>query len=514
MRATVIGRAVGYAAMGLDMRRVKQATDETVRDNARRHLAERMGKLHGLPQKIGQMLSMSTEASAATPFADLGDRSQALPIDEVVELLTTAWGRPWDTVLSHIEEVGAAASLGQVHRGTLRSGEDVAIKVAYPGIRDAVMSDLKLLGWLSAPVGDLRRGFDMSAYRKEIVRDLNEELDYRAELRNQSRYGEIATELDGWIVPAPVEVWSNDSVLVSRWEQGDTIEQAALWPKCDRAELARRVLRHFLVTVFDHGFFHADPHPGNYRFRMDPDRGPSVVLYDYGSVAELSEGDRITLLRLIADTTAQRGDPLGRLVELGFREDLLTPIEGKLPAFCRVLFEPFENPAKFDLSAWRRTERLDDILGEDRWNFRMAGPAKLILLMRAFRGVLYYLERLGEPVSWGRTLEPILERNATQLAANPPRVAARPGTGFDTLAKHLRIEVTRDGQRRVSLTFPAGSVEELPALMDEETAAKIAERGIDLNAILKKARQAAYAPAPLFTLDDATSASSFRVWLE
>lgn len=514
MRGTVIGRAVGYATMGLDMRRAKHATDATVRDNARRHLAQRMGNLHGLPQKIGQMLSMSADATAATPFADLGDRSQPLPIDEVVERLTGAWGKPWDTVLAHIDEVGAAASLGQVHRATLRAGRDVAIKVAYPGIRDAVMSDLKLLGWLSAPVGDLRRGFDMTAYREEIVRDLNEELDYRTELDNQVRFGEIATGLEGLIVPMPIAERSNEAVLVSAWESGETLEPAALWPKSDRAELARRVLRHFLVTVFDHGFFHADPHSGNYRFRIDPDHGPSVVLYDYGSMASLSEQDRVALLRLITDTAARRGDPFSGLVELGFREDLLAPIEQKLPAICRVLFEPFASPAKFDLSAWRRTERLNDILGDDRWNFRMAGPAKLILLMRAFRGVLYYLERLGETVSWERTLEPILERNAKHLAATPPRIAARPGTGFDALAKHLRIEVTRNGERRASLTFPAGSVEELSALMDEETAAKIAERGINLDAILKKVRQTAYAPAELFILDDPTSASSFRVWLE
>jgi predicted unusual protein kinase regulating ubiquinone biosynthesis (AarF/ABC1/UbiB family) len=473
-----------------------------------------MGKLRGLPQKIGQMMGMSADAAAATPFASLGDHAQALPVEVIVELLGEAWGRPWDTVLAQIDQNGAAASLGQVHRARLRGGPDVAVKVAYPEIRDAVMSDLRLLGWLSAPLGDLRRGFDMAAYRTEIVRDLNEELDYRAELHNQECFRKIAVGLEGLIVPAPNAEWSNETVLVSAWESGGTIEEAAHWSKPDRAELARRILRHFLVTVFDHGFFHADPHPGNYRFRIHPDCGPSVVLYDYGSVASLPLHDRIALLGLITDTATRRGDPYSRLVELGFREDLLTPIERKLPAICRVLFEPFENPAKFDLVAWRRTERLDDILGEDRWNFRMAGPAKLILLMRAFRGALYYLERLGEPVSWERALAPILERSAALLAANPPRIAGRTGTGFDALARHLRIEVTRYGERRVSLIFPASSVEELSSLMDEETAAKIAERRIDLDAILRKARQTAYAPTALFTLDDPSSASSFRVWLE
>lgn len=513
MRTGTIGRAAGYATLALDLRKVKRATDDTVRDNARRHLAVRMGKLHGLPQKIGQMLSMSTDADSSAPFVELGDRSEALPVEEIEAELSRAWGRSCDMALSQIEIDGSAASLGQVHRATLRGGEDVAVKVAYPGIREAVTSDLKLLGWLSAPVGDLRRGFDMDAYREEIIRDLHEELDYRTELRHQRRFHELSSKLDGLIVPAPIEAWCRENVLVSTWEEGESIEQAAHWSKGDRAELARRLLRHFLVTVFEHGFFHADPHPGNYRFRLDAIRGPSVVLYDYGSVATLERLDRIALLRLITDTTARRGRPLDHLVELGFREELLGPIESKLPAICRVLFEPFESPGKFDLSTWCRGERMDDILGEDRWNFRMAGPAKFILLMRALRGVIYYLERLGEPVSWERALAPTLEKCAIDLASAPP-TRPRRSSGFDALARHLRIEVRRGGETRVSLTFPASSVEELPTLMDEETAAKIAERGIDLLAILRSARAQGYTPSELFTLEEPTDGRRFRVWLE
>lgn len=514
MRKTVLGRATGYVGLAKDMRAVKRASDETVRDNARRHLAQRMGKLRGLPQKIGQIMSMSDDAGQADAFADLREQAEPLPLDELKPALEQQWGGSVDTVLAGIEPDGHAASLGQVHRAKLHTGEDVAIKIAYPGIDKAVMNDLKMLGWLSAPVGDLRRGFNLADYRAEIVRDLTEELEYQTEIEHQQRYAEFATTVDGLIVPKPYTQWSGHHVLVSSWEDGDDIEATSHWPQPARADLARKLVRHFLTALFDHNFVHADPHPGNYRFRLDPQHGASVVLYDYGSVVRLSERDCLLLMRLICDTTSRSGDPLSVLTSLGFDETLLSPITRKLPALCSVLFEPFANPAKFDLDGWNRSERIDDILGDDRWNFRMASPAKLILLMRAFRGVLYYLERLGESVSWERLFAPIVARHQHTMATLDIPASKSRENRFESMAKHLRIEVKRGGVTKVSLTFPATTVDDLDGLVDEELAVKIAERDIDIAKIVRETRSRGYTPGPLFELDEPDEDRHFRVWME
>ncbi|MCH7884644.1 MAG: hypothetical protein IIC01_05275 [Planctomycetes bacterium] len=514
MRKTIIGRTMSMAAMAKDLRTVRLADDEAVRDNARRHLAQRMGKLRGLPQKLGQILSMSDEEASAHPFSELTDAAKPLPFETVRSILESTWGGPIDMVVSDIDPHGRAASLGQVHKAVLHSGEQVAVKVAYPGIRQAVMNDLKMLGWLSGPVGDLRRGFDMSAYRGEIMRNLNEELDYTKELSHQKRYAELALQYGTVVVPKVFETWSSNGVLVSAWEDGVTLEEVVRWPAPDRRELAWRLLQHFLTMVFDHGFVHGDPHPGNYRFRIDPSRGPTIVLYDYGSVATLSPHDRMVLLKLIADTAANRGDPMGLLVELGFDAALLEPIGAKLPAVCKILFEPFCQVYKFDLGGWHRRERLDDVLGDDRWNFRMAGPARLILLMRAFRGVIFYLDRLGEEVSWERALSGILARHESSLATLPIPSTSTCASTFDALAKHLRIEVRRQGVTKVSLTFPAGSIENLPALLDDDLADRIRQRGIDIHEIVRNCRRGGYAPGELFVLEEPDQDRSLRVWME
>ncbi|MEK6798568.1 MAG: AarF/UbiB family protein [Planctomycetota bacterium] len=513
MNTGTLSRGIRYAGMAVDLGRIARTHDETVRDNARRHLAQRMGRLHGLPQKLGQMLAMSDDAEKADPFAGLGERAEPIPFDVVRPLLERAWGEPITKVVRAIDESGLAASLGQVHRAALLDGTEVAVKVAYPGIREAVAADLKMLGWLSSPVGDLRRGFDLSAYRAEIARDLDEELDYLREQQNQTRYATLAAP-DHVVVPRCFSQWSGSSVLVTAWEDGDSLEKTINWPVSAREELARRLLGHFLTMLFDHGLVHADPHPGNYRFRDDRAAGPRLVLYDFGSLLEVSPVDRLALLRLIRESAQCVGDPLPWLISLGFSPALLTPIADKLPAVCKILFEPFSHPGKFDPRSWRRRERMDDVLADGRWNFRMAGPARLILLMRAFRGVLFYLDRLQAQISWSRILEPILHRHATELDRLTPPPTATTGSGFGLLAKHLCIDVRRDGKRTVFLTLPADAVDDLAEVMGDETAERVLARGIDLDAIAASARRQGYKPMTLFALDDPTDAKSVRVWLE
>ncbi len=513
-RHTVLGKTIAYAGMAMNLRTIRRTTDDTVRNNARHHLAERMGKLRGLPQKIGQIMSCADDADQAAVFEHLTDHAEPIPFDQVRPLLEVGWNAAPSSVVREIETVGLAASLGQVHRATLFDGREVAVKVAYPGIRAAVHADLKVLGWLSVPLGDLRRGFNLGDYRSEIARDLDEELDYDRELSNQQRFGEMAEEMVGLVVPRAHPELSSDGVLVSDWEDGDRIDAVITWPAPAREELARRMLQHFLTCTFKHGFLHGDPHAGNYRFRNDSAGGPSVVLYDYGSIAQISQRDRLLLLKLIADTVDRVGDPTASLVALGFNDHLLSPIRAKMPALCSVLFEPFTQIGKYSLGDWHRSERINDILSEHRWNFRMAAPARFILLMRAFRGLLYYLERLNTPVSWRLAIRPFLTNHAAELAAiELPTFTSDEGT-FESIATHMRIEVRRDGVQKVSLTLPASAVENLEDMIEPEITERITERSLDLKEIIRSARRGGFAPTELFRLDEPDEQRTIRVWLE
>lgn len=514
MRSGILSRAVGYADLARHAGTLKRSTDDAVRQNARIHLAQRMGKLRGLPQKMGQILSMSDDEERAAAFAPLGDNAEPMPFQEIRPLLEEAWRGDIDAVVLSIDQHGLAASLGQVHRAVLRDGREVAVKVQYPGVRKAVMNDLKALGWLSASVGDLRRGFDLADYRAEILRDLEEELDYRAEAGYQRRYGEMLRDLPEWIVPEVVPELSNERVLVTHWETGRHIDDAARLPQQDRDALGLSLIRGFFRMLFHHGHIHSDPHPGNYRFATGR-TGPKIILYDYGSVATVTTDRRVALLKLIEICRNQSGNPYKPFLALGFSEILLEPISGKLAALCRILFEPFWQQGKYDLSTWRLSERVDDILGDDRWNFRMSGPASLIFLMRAFRGLTYYLERLDTRVSWYAAVAPHLTEHQEALerfhVSDPP---AQGGGSFDSLARHLKIRVTHHGATKVALTFPGTSVDNLSDLMDAELMSRLTAQGIDIDAIVRDVRRGAYQPRTLFTLEETQTKKGVSVWLE
>lgn len=171
---TRLKRGVDCASIGLDQWRAKRAPDARTRAEARRHLEERLGRLRGLPQKLGQILSMSSDEEKAESFATLTDGAPAMPLEEVLGLLSERWGVDPAGVIREIDPDGLAASLGQVHRALLHDGREVAIKVQYPMVRDAVEDDLRLLGWLSKPVGDLGRGFDLGSYQRVIAQGLEE----------------------------------------------------------------------------------------------------------------------------------------------------------------------------------------------------------------------------------------------------------------------------------------------------------------------------------------------------
>ena len=511
-----LSRMAAYAGLAHDAYKLRRTDEEQVGNAARKHLIERMGKMRGLPQKLGQMLSFShageEDPNEESDYASLQESAEPLPLSVVRPVMENAWGRPIERVLREIEPHARAASLGQVHRAVTLDGRDVAVKVQYPGIYDAVLADLKLLGWLSVPVGGLRRRFDLSAYRQVILEDLQEELDYRIEATSQRQFVEWADENPFLVVPRVVDDLSSERVLVSEWVEGDHWQTVCgEWGEADKKSMAKGLLKMFLESLFVRRAVHADLHPGNLRFRCNGNR-VQLVLYDFGCVYRPSDAERLTLLRLIRATARRTEAPLPLLLNLGFSREYLEPLADKLPALCKVLFEPFCVDYPYDPNDWRLAERVSDVLGDDRWNFRAAGPPALVFLLRAFHGVIYYLQSLSAPVMWGRMLGPVLEAYADEMdRLDLPSVEVE-HRDFSSLAQYLKIRVQNEGRTKVLLTSRADGIDDLENLIDDDLRGKIVREGIDLPAIVRDVRQRGYVPGPVFQLVDGQK--QVDVWLE
>jgi ubiquinone biosynthesis protein len=197
-----------------------------------------------------------------------------------------------------------SASLGQVHRATLRDGRPVAVKIQRPGIRRRALEDLEVIAELADFV-DSHSGrasrLGLGAMVQEFRRSLLDELDYRREADHQKVFGEILAEFDRICVPQPVDDYTTSRVLTMDYVDGRSID--SLGPlgriELDCEGLADQLIGAYLEQVLVHGFFHADPHPGN--VLLTPDH--RLFLIDVGMVARLSPRAQEQLLRLLLATS-------------------------------------------------------------------------------------------------------------------------------------------------------------------------------------------------------------------
>jgi hypothetical protein len=187
-------------------------------------------------------------------------------------------------------------------------------------------------------------------------------------------------------------------------------------------------------------------------------------------------------------------------------------MDAKLPALCKLLFEPFCVEYPYDAAHWRLGERVSDLLGNDRWNFRIAGPAGMILLLRAFQGLVYYLSRLEAPIFWNDAFKPHVAQFKNEAAAlRLPREETR-RADFSTLARYLKIRVTEHGRTKVELTCYASGIDDLDELLDADLRHRIASQNINLATVVADVRRRGYRPGPVFKLDEGIK--QVDVWLE
>lgn len=286
--------ALALATVGL-LRRARGEDPDTVRRDLRTRNADRtrrtLGGLKGGALKAGQLLStvealfpQDPESTWRTALTALQEDNQALPFAEIGPVLAADLGPGWRTRFTAFDEVAvAAASLGQVHRATY-GGEPVAVKVQYPGVREALAADLRTISALSRLAALVARGLALPPLLSELRLRLTEELDYEHEARAQERF---AAAYDGDPdITVPHVLLATPRVLVTQWLPGTPLaELARCGSQAERDGAAGRYQR-FLVSGPERvGLLHTDPHPGNVRVLPDGRLG----VLDFGSTLELPE---------------------------------------------------------------------------------------------------------------------------------------------------------------------------------------------------------------------------------
>ncbi len=253
-----------------------------------------LGEMKGLPLKLGQMASYidglappGYEERVQRALQKLQQKAPPLSPEAAERVVLEDLGAPPSEIFAHWErEPFAAASIGQVHRAVTRSGEQVAVKVQYPGIDKAIENDLKSLAMLEAFASPLGRKYRTKETVEEIRAVFLSELDYTREAQNADAFRRMVADLPDVVVPRVVHSLSTKRVLVAEYIEGVTYQEFCADASQERRDAAGRAVWTFMFrSLLRHGVLYADPHPGNYRFLADG----RVAFLDFGCVKELPD---------------------------------------------------------------------------------------------------------------------------------------------------------------------------------------------------------------------------------
>jgi ubiquinone biosynthesis protein len=258
--------------------------------------------------KLGQVLSTRPDVVGPVLAEELSKLQEHTPPDppQVIRaVVESELGRPIDECFMEFDGVASAsASIGQVHHARLKGGRHVMVKVQHPGIEGKIRRDLDVLGYLAkiTEKNERLRGYQPTAIVRQFSRTILNELDFRREMRNLQAFRRNFVDDSMVVFPRPYPELTTGRVLTMGRIRGIGLTNDKALDKLEvsRAEVARRGANIFVEMIFRDGFYHLDPHPGN--FLVLP--YGRIGLLDAGMVARIDDESR----SLIADLMVEAGE--------------------------------------------------------------------------------------------------------------------------------------------------------------------------------------------------------------
>src|SRR4051794_3145645 len=255
-------------------------------------LVNQLGQMRGAAMKVGQMISMvefdglqeKERDELQRRLAALRDDVPPVAFADLEKLMRQEFGGPLTRFFSDFDgRAFAAASIGQVHRATTIEGDEVAVKIQYPGVAEAVETDLRNAMLLLPLVKRLAPGLDAKALAAEMRERIAEELDYELEAQNQRRIARLVRGHPFLSVPRVRTDLSTQRVLVTEYVEGEGFEAVRRADEATRDRYGEIVFRFFFGLLYRDRIALGDPHPGNYFLR--PDGG--VCFLDFGLLRDI-----------------------------------------------------------------------------------------------------------------------------------------------------------------------------------------------------------------------------------
>lgn len=363
-------------------------------------IVESLGELKGVAMKVGQLLSYvdpSLSPEARRMLSVLQVMSQPTGFDQILRTLREDLGARGRTLTDRLDpKPVASASVGQVHRSSLDDGTPVAVKVRHPGVEEAIRADFKtaaigtLFARLTAP------GMNLDEVLAEAKARFLEECDYALEARRQIRFAQLYAAHPFITIPAVHPGVCSARVLTSTWYDGmglDAFLEAAPF-QAERVRASRALYEFYVGTLYRHGLFNADPHPGNLCFSPDG----KVTIFDHGCVREFDRDFVAGLVRLSA--AVQRDDASATQAALS-AVGMFNPSQDfdLTRSLLRGFYAPLLASGRQKLTS-EHAISIRQVARMKKSLLRLRLPGKLAFLFRIRIGLHAVLARIGARLDW------------------------------------------------------------------------------------------------------------------
>ncbi len=423
-RLTQLGRLAGNIAAGA----LAEGTRQLVSGRApslgsvlltpatARRLAEGLSQMRGAAMKVGQLLSMDEGHILPPEFsailATLREDAHRMPLGQVGAVLEREWGEGWTGWFRHFDFTPvAAASIGQVHEAHLKSGERVAIKLQYPGVRKSIDSDIENVAKLLQMSQLLPEGLDLQPLFEEARIQLHAEADYFQEAACLRQYAQQIASDPRFEMPVIAEDFSTENTLTMSFMDGQPLESLKAQSAARRNAAATALLELALREVFEWGLVQTDPNLANYRYAQDSGR---IQLLDFGATRHYSR-NRVSDLRalLTACIDGADADLSAAAVAVGYlTPDDPAPYRRAVIDLLRLVTTPLRGGPECDFGRSDLAERVRDQVMAIRVDARFTRlpPPPVLFLHRKLGGLYLMLHGLDVRLPVASLARDLLDR--------------------------------------------------------------------------------------------------------
>ncbi|EGR2325015.1 AarF/ABC1/UbiB kinase family protein [Vibrio alginolyticus] len=381
-------------------------------------LTDQLAHLRGAAMKLGQMLSMDAgdvlEPELADILSRLRSNADPMPAKQLNAVMESSLGTNWKAeFLSFNFKPIASASIGQVHQAYSDAGDNLAVKVQYPGIRKSIDSDVDNVGTLLKVVGLIPESVDYKGLLEEAKKQLHDEADYAREAQFAIRYHDALKEHPHFVVPKIHTGSCSDSVLAMEFIDGSPIEQIEHYDQSTRDFVMHSLLELLFRELFEFKMVQTDPNFANYLYIENTRQ---IGLLDFGATREYSERFSTGYRQAFASVVNNDEQGLNNALEqIGFFSQTILPDQRQaILDLVKMACEPMLVDEPYDFKASGLAQKLREAgtilsMEQEYWH---TPPADALFLHRKIGGMYLLAARIGAKVNIRQLVQPYLTINS------------------------------------------------------------------------------------------------------